>query len=586
MSEESVGRIHKRFYLTLINPESHITSLLISFLCASLIVVLSYVYYLRIPLSELTIVLPLSLAVLYAANMIDFVMLNNLPVTKLTKIYHTSAFANIIWLTTIVLGVTAAYVFSKPIIHSHYIVVGFFLVIGFRISIFTSVFGAGLPRAILASTILPLLFLVAFMPIESIPIHLVDHVGLGFGLSFITIASIWSVITDRAGRPSIKSLFRVLQAYLLAWTDLNPKSMENIIESRAHESRLNTYTLFFKTPIGKSGIVVPDVHPGPFYPVGGSNLPYEIYKAYSPNVVQALVMHSISDHSLNLPSKEQVGYYINSLSSKTLFENGKTCTEPLEIQINKAHVTCIAYGKVALLFLSLSPHGMEDVPVLIRKEVERYAKEKYFTLAIVIDAHNSIGMHLNEEDRTDMLKACRISLDELKKKPQFNFEYGFCHSSEIGVNSNDVGPAGLSVLAIRVNEKLVTIGWADGNNMVKNLRENIIRYLSSNHISMIEVCTSDTHFTSGRARNIKGYFTFGNLSSFADVGKWYLEMAKKAIERMTNASYEVSHTLSNVKVMGSEQFSVYSYGLDRGMNITKASFVLTIALYITVLVIG
>ena len=91
---------------------------------------------------------------------------------------------------------------------------------------------------------------------------------------------------------------------------------------------------------------------------------------------------------------------------------------------------------------------------------------------------------------------------------------------------------------------------------------------------------SDTHFTSGRARNIKGYFTFGNLSSFADVGKWYLEMAKKAIERMTNASYEVSHTLSNVKVMGSEQFSVYSNGLDRGMNITKASFVLTIALLV------
>ena len=72
MSEESVGKIHKRFYLTLINPESHTTSLLISFFCASLIVVLSYVYYLDIRLSELAIVLPISLAVLYAAKMIDY----------------------------------------------------------------------------------------------------------------------------------------------------------------------------------------------------------------------------------------------------------------------------------------------------------------------------------------------------------------------------------------------------------------------------------------------------------------------------------------------------------------------------------
>jgi len=586
MSEESVGRIHKRFYLTLINPESHITSLLISFFCASLIVILSYVYYLDIPLSELAVMLPLSLAVLYTAKMIDFAILRNLPVAKLTKIYHTAAFANIFWLITIVLGIVAASVLSKPIVHFHFIVAGMFLAMSLRICVFTSVFGASLFKAIPVSFILPLLFFVAFAPIESVPLYLADPVGLGFGLSFMVIVSLWSAIADRSGRPNVESTFKVLQAYLLAWTDLNPKSMENIMEGKALESKVSTYTLSLKTSNGKSAIVVPDVHPGPFYPVGGSNLPYEIYKTYSSNSMQAVVMHSISDHSLNLPSKTQVERYITSLNTGTSFDNGSACTEPIVIQVNKARVSGIVFGKVAMLLLSLSPHGMEDVPESIRKEVERYANEKEFSLAIVIDTHNSMGKHLDEDDSVDMMKACKIVLDELKMKPQFNFECGFCHSSEIGVSADDAGPAGMSVMTIKVNEKLFAIGWVDGNNMVKNLRENILQYLSANGVSMLEVCTSDTHFTSGRARNLAGYFTFGSLSSFDTVGKWYLEMAKKAVEKMTDASYEVSHTLSNVKVMGGEQFSDYSNALDRSLNITKVSLGITVAVYIAMVVIG
>ena len=235
MSEESVRRIQKRFYLTLINPGSHITSLLISFASASLIVLLSYHYYLEIPLSELAVTLPLSLAVLFGAKMIDFVMLKNLPITKLTKVYHTAAFTNIFWLITIVLGIVAASLLSKPTVHFHFIVAGMFFAIGLRIVVFTSVFGASIPRAILTSSILPLIFFIAFMPIESVPFYLADPVGFGFGLSFMAMATIWFAIADRAGRPGVESTFKLLQAYLQAWTDMNPRPIEKMLESRACE---------------------------------------------------------------------------------------------------------------------------------------------------------------------------------------------------------------------------------------------------------------------------------------------------------------------------------------------------------------
>ncbi len=586
MSEESVSKIHKRFYLTLINPESHITSLLISFFCASVIVILSYVYYLDEPLSDLLLILPLSLVVLYVTKLIDFTILKKLPMTKLTKIYHMAAFVNISWLITIILGIVAAYVLSKPIIHFHFIVAGMFLAISLRMIVFTSVFGASLPKAILTSFILPLLFFTAFIPKESLPVYFVDGIGLGFGISFMIIISLWSTMADRAGRPNIGSTFRLLQAYLLAWTDMNTKSLENIMEGRACESNVSTYTLSFKTSNGKSAIVVPDVHPGPFYPVGGSNLSYEIYKKHYSNSIQVVIMHSISDHFLNLPSKAQVERYLNSLNNGILFDKGSTCTEPVVIQINKARVSGIVFGKVAILLLSSSPYGMEDIPELIRKEVEAYAKEREFNLSIVIDTHNSMGNHLNEYESNDMLNACKNTLDELKCKPQFNFEFGFCHSSEIDATADDIGPAGMSTMVIKVNEKFFVIGWVDSNNMNKKLREHIVGYLSSNGISMLEICTSDTHFSAGRARNNVGYFTFGSFSNFDVVSKWYLEMAKKSIKKMNNANYELSHTISSVKVMGSSQFSDYSNALDRSLRVTKIFFGIISVVYIALLVIG
>lgn len=586
MSEESVTLIHNRFYLTLINPASHVTSLLISFFCASMVIVLSYTYYLDLPLQNLVLTLPLSLAVLYAAKMIDYAILRSTPVAKLAKIYHTAAFANMLWLITVALGILSAFVFGRSETDVRFIVEGMLLAAGLRIGIFTSVFGASLSKAILVSPILPLIFFTSFIPIEQVPFYLSDAIGLGFGLALMAIAAVWAVIADRAGRPNVTSTFKLLQAYLLAWTELNPKSMEVIMEGRAHESKISTHTLAFKTSDGRSLIIVPDVHPGPFYPVGGSNLPYEIYKTYSQSSTHAIVMHSISDHTFNLPSKTQVERYLKSLNDQKLFESGNTCTESIVIQINKARVSGLAFGKVAILMLSLAPYGMEDVPALIRSEAENYARIKGFSYVLVIDTHNSMGKHLSEDDSSDMLKACKVVLDELVMKSQYNFKFGFCHSSEIGASTDDVGPAGMSVMTIKVNDKSFAIGWADSNNMAKGLREHVLEHLAANNISMLEVCTSDTHYTSGKARNLTGYFTFGSLSSPDAVSRWYLEMAKRANERADNASYEATRTLSEVKIMGIEQFSDYSNALDRALNITKVSIGVTIAAYIAMLIFG
>ena len=127
--------------------------------------------------------------------------------------------------------------------------------------------------------------------------------------------------------------------------------------------KVSTSQIKFSTQNGKNEfrIVLPEIHPGPYHPVGGSNIPYLIYKNLASS---AMVMHSISDHALNLPSKNEVEKYLKNLENSEVKEEGMQCTEPVTIQINKARVTGLLFGNNPLLFLSLSPYGMEDIPII------------------------------------------------------------------------------------------------------------------------------------------------------------------------------------------------------------------------------
>ena len=80
--------------------------------------------------------------------------------------------------------------------------------------------------------------------------------------------------------------------------------MEKIAELKASPKMVNTLIIKLKPNNQKEiSIVLPELHPGPFNPIGGSNLPYDIFKFYSNS---AMVMHSVFNHSLNIPSKKRL----------------------------------------------------------------------------------------------------------------------------------------------------------------------------------------------------------------------------------------------------------------------------------------
>jgi len=545
--------------------------------CAVVIIAASQIYHLQASPGGLAVYIPLGIAALAGSHFLDYLALHGTPVNKLSKVAHVSAFANGLWALTVLLGIAADLVFAKPP-GLDYIIAGMMLAAGLRIGIFTSVFGAGTGRAIAVSFIQPVIFLLAFVP----PAYLeFSFAGVVFGIAFLVLGIVWTVLADRAGRPGIKSTFGVLQAFIAAWTEQRADKMEEFTEAKAHDDIIGTKIIRFGS---EAAIVLPDVHPGPFSTVGGSNLPYVLYETFNKS---ALVMHSVSDHSLNIPSKREVDKYVKELGKRTVVEKGSTCSAPVQIRVNNSTTTGIIFGRAVVLMLSLSPKGMDDLPQSVRTELESFGIGLGFSDVLVVDCHNAMGRILDDSDRNELVASAKQCLERLQKEPQHEFKIGFAGLDDISYRpdlSNELGQAGLAALAVKVNGKSYAIGWADSNNMENSLRDRVVAKVNGN-VAMLELCSSDTHSTSGK-RTREGYFALGTTSSVEEIAEAYSQLCAKAAERAASSTFELATAQSTIKVMGKKQFEDYSSALDRSMVVTKVFVAITVATYIAMLVLS
>jgi putative membrane protein len=551
------------------------------FACAAAVISVSHVFHLQTDIASLAFHLPVGLLVVAGLVHLDYLMMKGTPVNKVSKIVHVTLFANVLWMLTVLVGILAGALFEKPGT-TDYIVAGMLLAAGLRVGIFTSVFGATAGRAVAICLVQPLLFFLAFVPPASYGI-IADPVGLGFGALFVALAITWSGMADRAGRPEIQSTFRLLQAFLTAWTENKTDEMEEFIESRAHDESVSTRIIRFSSGAGReSSIILPDVHPGPFGMVGGSNLPYVLHEHFGRT---ALVMHSVSDHSLNIPSKKEVERYVAGLAGAAVQSKGATCSLPVQHRQGNATATTIVFGRTALVMLSLAPKGMEDVPQDVLKELESHASGLGLGL-LLVDCHNAMGGQIGEQDRGDLLGAAVKCLDEAGRGVQSEFSTGFASLADVKHGFKDApefGQAGLAVLVMSTQGRTYAIGWADSNNMDNALRDRVVAKVGG--MTMLELCSSDTHSTSGK-RNSQGYFALGAASSQDDIAGAYQEMCEIAQGRMSKSTYEISAAESHVKVMGEKQFQDYSGALDKSMNVTKVFVSVTAAAFIAMQVLA
>ena len=576
MEQESddVSNIHNRFSLTLVNPGSKYFSLVGSLVVGIVIVLATYFGYLNLEFNEFWYKIPMVLGMMAAMQLLDVKFAKK---KEYSKSLHSSLFGNMLWVVTILMGILASIVLSKDT-SLFFITFGMILFASFRIGLYTTTLGASLKKAWAIAFIQPLAMFLVLIPQESWIPMLTNPIALGYGFTFLIIATAWSIVTDRAGRPGMKSTHKTIQAYLASQGN-DVSDAEELMGEHATETKVGTLQIRFSSDDEtKFTMVLPEIHPGPYHPVGGSNIPYLIYKNLSSS---AMVMHSISDHALNLPSRNEVDNYLKNLQNFEIKEEGMKCTEPVVVQINKARVTGMLFGNNPLLLLSLSPHGMEDIPSYMKKEIEQYGKNRNFTKIMTVDCHNAMGEEISQEDGEDMLKAAKSCLDSLITKESFPIELGYANTNDMDVWTEDLAKGGLGITCLKINNKKYFLGWADANNMENGIREKIIENFSNKEYNLLEICTSDTHYAAVKARNRNGYYQLGLITSGDKLSKWFMEIAQNAESKIKIAKYEILENETKVRVMGQSIYEDYSKALENSLKITKLFVIGSLGLFIT-----
>jgi putative membrane protein len=211
---------------------------------------------------------------------------------------------------------------------------------------------------------------------------------------------------------------------------------------------------------------------------------------------------------------------------------------------------------------------------------------------MVVDCHNAMGKEISKIDSEDMLKAAKSCLDSLIAKKHHQLVFGYANSDEMNLSTPDLGLGGLGILCLKINEKKYFLAWADANNLENGVREHVVNHFSKNGYTLLEICTSDTHYTQtkvrtrmgyyqfGVLRTRMGYYQFGVLTKMQEIADWYLKLAKKAEKNMTPAKFEILEKESNVKIMGPTIIQNYSTALDKSMKLSKGFMIGSFILFL------
>ena len=567
-----VSRLQGRYSLTLLSPSSKYFSLFLSSGIAGILATL--VLWIYLDIQEYWRIAAV-IGTLLLTQYIDSLYIRN---REYSKSLHSSAFGCSIWMLALLMGMVYSIIVGTDI-PLFFVGMGLFLFASYRISIYTTVLGCNISRAWAICFVQPAAVFAVMVPTDTWSIILLDPRTIIYGLLYLGCATAWSILTDRSGQPAIKSTHELVQAYISSQGG-RQHEMEHFMETNSSRTNVHTHMMRFGGHTGCC-IVLPEVHPGPYHPVGGSNIPYMIYKKLGGS---AMVMHAISDHALNIPSQGQVNQYLQSLDHTKYCDSGTTCTIPVVKIHGKSRVTGISFGKTALLFMSLSPYGMEDLPSSVKRIVDKYAADMGLSVMLV-DCHNAMGPEISDSDRADMLEAAKSCLNELSSASQYPFNVGYANSANLNIQSEDIAMGGLGLLCFEIQDSRYYIGWADANNMENGIREQVVAQFTQTGRTLLEMCTSDTHYNPVKPRNRQGYYQFGLMSGAQKAIKWYMELARKADETIKSSHYEISQSDTNLLLMGPRIFEHYSRAMDRSMNLVKMFMIGSVALFLTTLLV-
>jgi putative membrane protein len=531
---------------------------------------------------ELTVVLLAQLIVIELSN---WLLSRRSRIINRRRISSTFIFSNLIWLISSILVLTNQ---NNRIISATYFVFSLFVLISMDVFLIWPLYTEGFLPAIGISlmhvTILPV---IAWSPLDlrSIPLHQLS-LSIGFGLlSIIIMTFTLYYINQKAYNVLHNSAFNLLKAFMNSWMNSDSEMLESLLDDHAFDAITTTRLVHIETKSGKRlALVIPNLHPGPFYPVGSYNLTQQLQAHFSSlGYTDCFVLHGPVDHAFNIPSKKEVSAYLSQLKLDNADrEMDNIISLPKSTKFNKGEMISFSLGKHKLFFLSAWPEGSEDYPPKFIEGITRLER-KHNQNIIVIDSHNTIGIPPDSQEIEGILNKIEEFLTDSVDEQKYELKASFTSMEKLdGVMKGDVGAGSIGITIFAIAGKSYALIIADSNNAKAEVRPTIERELKTYGINLLDLTTSDTHFNAAQIRNRRGYLVLGEKTNIEKLAKAIAERSNEILAQVEPSNAKIISWNTKVRISSFEIFEKLRASISESIRNLK----LGILIYSLVVAVG
>lgn len=540
---------------------------------------LVYVGFASLVLSIVTVGAPRTpaafLASFIVASLASFVIAKASKLADKTSVssFRRSAAAvlagELLWFVFVAAGVV--YALFQPASRSagNAFVFGGFVCAGFEFLVINGVFVERSSFSVVLSAVHPLATAAALSLIGTAAYD-VPAVALGFAVFVITAS--FTVALKRRKTSHGYNAVRLFQAFMKTWADDNASELETMIAAHSTKATVSSKVFRFQQDAGDTFVILPGVHPGPFYPVGSYNLPGLLSTSFE-GVGRVLTLHRPGGHENNLATNADAKKYCEAIKAfattiRPAPEAAKMCG-PAVSKVGKATTSASVFGKDLLLTISFAPWGSDDLETEAEQSLAGMAAQMGYDAAVV-DAHNSINPGREEPDLKD--EGWRNLMRGIGQAPARPFRVGYAHSSEVGfAATGDLTSNGLALLLFDVDGIKWALVLADANNAVSSLREAASSALEAAGFKLLEFCTSDSHDLAARGLTVnRGYHALGEATPPEAIVSATVKLAAMAESKLSSCRYGSGKLTSELDVFGPKALNEFAEMTQQSSRFAKA----------------
>jgi putative membrane protein len=261
--------------------------------------------------------------------------------------------------------------------------------------------------------------------------------------------------------------------------------------------------LSFRRPDGseKARFVLPMIHPGPMGEIGGGNFPVRVA-----DHTEGLVFppHATAGHDFNLVTEREVDEILDAIDAASeRLTYVEEATPSVRTRSGEATMLGQAFGDDALLVATYAPGYADDVEYGVGLSAAAEARTVGLDDVLLVDAHNSnnglqgedLGHVTPGSERAfDMITAGKRTGERLVEAPRGPIRLGVAWERTAWDALDGIGPLGIRVAVVAVDDQQTVYVLVDGNNMVPGLRGRVVDAVTArDDVDVAEVMTTDTH---------------------------------------------------------------------------------------------